>query len=162
MFHRVTAAAFVAAVTLTSGTAGVAHADVSRGVISAFTGQIVLTKDDLPEGKNDKDTIAKIKAAQLKVVEGTDNDKVMYWHFKYTAFLTRTGSANLKLEFYTDDKDHKYVANQSLSGVDAKSNVLSGDISINEDEGLTKGKAYNVRLETEKDVVVAETKATFK
>ena len=36
------------------------------------------------------------------------------------------------MEFYTDDKDHKYVANQSLSGVDPKNNVISGDISIND------------------------------
>lgn len=152
----------VVAFALATVTALTARADVSRGVISAFQGQLVLTKEELPEGKNDKDTVAKIKAAQLKVVEGKANDDVMYWHFHYTAFLTRTGSSNLKLEFYTDDKDHKYVANQSLSGIDPKNNVISGDISINEDEGLTKGKSYVVQLENDKDVVVAKATATFK
>lgn len=147
---------------LLASLAGVARADVSPGVISAFRGQLVVTKDELPEGKNNADTIAKIKAAALKVVEGKQNDDVMYWHFHYTAFLKFTGNANLKLDFYTDDKDHKFVANQSLSGVDAKSNVLSGDIAINEDEGLTKNKSYVVRLETEKDQVVAEAKVLFK
>ena len=46
---------------------GVANAEMSRGVIAAFKGQLVISKSDLPEGKNDKDTIAKIKGA--KVIE---------------------------------------------------------------------------------------------
>ena len=45
---------------------GVANADLSRGVISTFRGQLVISKDELPEGKNDKETTAKIKAASLK------------------------------------------------------------------------------------------------
>ncbi len=152
----------LATVLATSVIAVVAHADVSQGVISTFRGQIVITKDDLPDGKGDKDTIAKIKAAQLKVLEGKPNDDGMIWHFHYTAFLNRTGNSSLKMEFYTDDKDHKYVANQSLSGVDPKNGVLSGDISISEDEGLNKGKAYVIKLETEKDQPVSETHLTFK
>ncbi|MCX5743663.1 MAG: hypothetical protein NT062_14320 [Proteobacteria bacterium] len=138
--------------------ASAAYADLSRGVISNYRGQLVVSKDELVEAKNDKETIAKINGARLKVVEGKKNDDVVFWHFHYTAFLAKTGSANLKLEFY-DDK--KLSANQSLTGVDPKNAVLSGDIAINEDEGLTKGKTYTIRLENDKDQVVAETKVQF-
>lgn len=140
---------------------GIAHADLSRGVISAYRGQIVITKEDLPEGKNDKDTISKINAARVKSLDGKVNDEVSTWSFHYTAFLKSTGSANMKLEFYTKDKN-QLSANQSLSGVDPKNAVISGDISISEDEGLTKGKTYVVKLESEKGAVVAETELTFK
>jgi hypothetical protein len=159
MSRRTVSTALFFAATLFGGSA---YADLSRGVISTFRGQFVVSKAELPEGKTDKDTVTKIKSAQLKEVTGTASDDVTAWSFHYTAFLTKTGSSSLKVEFYTDDKDKKYVANQSLSGVDPKNAVLSGDISINEDEGLTKGKAYVIKLENEKNQVVAETRVVFK
>jgi hypothetical protein len=133
-------------------------ADVSRTVISAFHGQLVVTKDDLPEGKNDKDTIAKIKAAQLKSLEGTPKGDVTGWNFHYTAFLTKTGATHLKLEFLNGEK---LAADQQLDGVDAKSSVLTGDISIDEDEGLAKGKTYTVQVMNGSSVV-AKTTLTMK
>lgn len=137
-----------------------ASADMSRGVISAFRGQLVISKDELPEGKNDKDTISKIRAAQLKELTGTTNEDVTYWHFHYTAFLTKTGVSTLKLEFMKDGKN--LAADQRLDGVDLKSPVLTGDISINEDEGLAKGKTYTVQLVTANEQVVAKTTLTMK
>jgi len=137
---------------------GVASADLSRGVISNFRGQLVISKDELPEGKNDKDTISKIKSAQLKELQGTKNEDVVYWHFHYTAFLSKTGNTHLKLEFL---KDGKLSADQSLDGIDAKSAVLSGDIAINEDEGLAAGKTYTVELLGAGDAVVAKTTLTM-
>lgn len=137
---------------------GVANADLSRGVISSFHGQLVITKDELPEGKNDRDTISKIKSAQLKEVQGTKNEDVVYWHFHYTAFLAKTGNTHLKLEFL---KDGKLSADQSLDGIDGKSSVLTGDISINEDEGLAAGKTYTVQLIGAGDAVVAKTTLTM-
>lgn len=133
-------------------------ADVSRTVISAFHGQLVVTKDEIPEGKNDKDTIAKIKAAQLKSIEGTPKGDVTGWNFHYTAFLTKTGATHLKLEFLSGDK---LAADQQLDGIDAKSAVLSGDISIDEDEGLAKGKTYTVQVMNGSSVV-AKTTLTMK
>ena len=131
-----------AAVVLTLS--NVAFADLSRGVISAFKGQLVISKADLPEGKNDKDTIGKIKAAKLSEVTGTMQEDVAYWNFHYTAFLNKAGSTTLKMEFYADGK--RFVADKTLDGVDPKSSVLTGDISINEDEGLAKGKAYVIKV----------------
>jgi len=137
----------------------VVQADVSSGVISAFRGQLVISKDELPDGKNDKETITKIKAVQLKELLGTKNDDVVYWHFHYTAFLKQLGASALKLEFMNGTK---LSADQRLDGVDPKSNVLSGDISINEDEGLAAGKTYTVQLVNAKDQVVATTTLVMK
>ncbi len=140
-----------------------AQADMSRTVISTFSKQFVVSKDDIPEGKNDKETIAKIKSVALHEISGvTTGDDVTAWHFHYTAFLARTGSTTLQVRFYTDDKEHRFAANTKLDDVNPKSSVLSGEITIDENEGLAKGKAYDVKLETEKDVVVAETKLLMK
>ena len=39
---------------------------------------------------------------------------------------------------------------------------MVGDISINEDEGLTKGKTYVIKLVNPKNQVVAQTTLSFK
>ena len=70
---------------------------MSRSVISAFKGQLVVSKGDLPEGKNDKDTISKIKGERLKEIKGEKNEDVTSWYFHYTAFLSKAGSSKLKL-----------------------------------------------------------------
>jgi hypothetical protein len=144
------------------GWGSVASAEVSKNVITAFKGDLVITKGDLPEGKTEKDTVAKIKAERLKELTGEAQDNVVYWHFHYTAFLSKPGATHLKMEFYTNDKDKKYAADKQLEGVDPKSTVLSGDISINEDEGLSKGKPYLIKLVTDKDVVVASSALVMK
>ena len=140
--------------------ASTASADMSRGVISSFRGQLVISAGELPEGKNDAYTVKKIKAAQLKELTGTTNEDVTYWHFHYTAFLNKTGATTLKLEFMKEG--NKLSADQRLDGVDPKSSVLTGDISINEDEGLAKGKTYTVQLVTANDSVVAKATLTMK
>jgi hypothetical protein len=150
--------AAVFAVALAASARPVFAEDVSRAVISAFRGQFVVTKDDLPEGKNDKDTISKIKAARLKTVEGTAKGDVTGWNFHYTAFLTKGGATHLKLEFLNGDK---LSADQGLDGVDPKSMVLTGDISIDEDEGLSKGKTYTVQVMNGSSIV-AKTTLTMK
>lgn len=138
--------------------ASLASADVSRNVISAFRGQIVITKDDLPEGKNDAETIKKIKAANLSTLEGNGDAENATWHFHYTAFLLKGGASDLKLEFL---KDGKLSADKRLEGVDPKQNVLTGDISIDENEGLAKGKTYTIEL-SQGSTVVAKTTLTMK
>jgi len=158
--RRLMSAAFVIAAAL--GWSGAVSAEVSRNVITAFKGDLVITKGDLPEGKTEKDTIAKIKSERIKELVGEAKDDVVYWHFHYTAFLTKAGASSLKMEFYTNDKPSKFVADNRLEGVDPKSMVLSGDISINEDEGLSKGKTYLIKLVTDKDVVVASTPLVMK
>ncbi len=143
-------------------TAGVAHADLSKKVIAAFKGQIVVTAAEVEPGASDKATIDAYKKARLKEVKGEPNaDEVVAWRFFYTAFLKSTGATDMKLEFYQGDK---YVANESLTGIDPRSTVLSGEIDINEDEGPTKGKSYVVKLVGQvrgKEVVFATTPLTL-
>jgi hypothetical protein len=154
-------AVLAAAVTATGGWR-IASADVSRNVIAAFKGEMVITKGDLPEGKTDKETIAKIKGERLKELTGEAKNDVTGWYFHYTAFLSRTGATQLKMEFYTNDKYKKFVADKRIDGVDPKTPALSGEISIDEDEGLSKGKPYIIKLVTDKDVVVASTPLVMK
>ncbi len=156
MSLRMMPAAVLAAALVVSG---VASADMSRPVISAFKGQLVVSKAELPEGKNDKDTIAKIKAAKVVALTGEAQEDVTYWNFHYTAFLSKTGAQKLKMEFYNGKQ---LAADKTLDGIDPKSAVLAGDISINEDEGLAKGKTYTVKLVNERDQVVATTPLTMK
>lgn len=155
MFRRILPVAILAVAAMASGSA---HADVTPGVISAFHGELVVTKDELPEGKSDRDTIAKIHAAREKEVTGEPKGDVTAWTFHYTAFLTRTGASSLKLWFL---QGKQLSADKNLDGIDPKSKVLTGDISIDEDEGVTKGKTYTVELTTGKSVV-AKTTLTFK
>ena len=131
---------------------------MSKPVISAFKGQVVVSSDELPTGKNDKDTIAKIKKAQVKELTGTASEDVTSWNFHYTAFLSKTGASHLKMEFMKGDK---LSADKQLDGIDPKSAVLSGDISINEDEGLAKGNTYTIRL-VAGSTVVAKTSLIMK
>jgi hypothetical protein len=138
-----------------------ATADVSsKNVIGAFKGQLVITKNEVSEGKNDKETIAKIKAEKLSEIKGEKNDDVVYWNFHYSAFLNRTGATKLKMEFYRDGK--QLSADKQLDGIDPKSAALFGQISINEDEGLAAGKTYVIKLVTDKDVVVSSTTLVMK
>jgi hypothetical protein len=154
-------AALVALVALTLWS-DVAFADLSKNIITAFKGELVITKGELPEGKTEKDTIAKIKTERLKELTGEAHGDVTYWHFHYTAFLAKPGSTQLKMEFWTNDKDKKFVADNRLDGVDPKITVLSGEISINEDDGLVKNRPYLIKLVTEKDVIVASTPMMMK
>src|SRR5262245_12500782 len=158
--HRwISTAALVA---LAVGSGGIASADLSKNVISAFKGELVITKGELPEGKTEKDTIAKIKAERLKELTGEARGDVTYWRFHYTAFLSKPGATHLKMEFWTNDKDKKFVADNRLDGVDPKITVLSGEISINEDDGLLKSRPYVIKLVNDKDVVVASTPMLMK
>ena len=156
--HRILSAAVLAAAVVSAG-ATEASADVSRAVITAFKGQLVVSKGELPEGKTNKETIAKIKAAKVTSVEGDVRDDVAYWNFHYAAFLSRTGAVRLKLEFYNGKQ---LAADKTLDEIDPKSGLLTGDISISEDEGLSKGKTYTVKLVTDKDATVASTTLTMK
>lgn len=151
MSRSISAAAV--AIALMVGASTLAHAELSKGVSAAFKGQLIVSDGELPSGKNDKDTIAKIKKAQLKELAGSPKGDVTAWNFHYTAFLKKAGSSKLKLEFL---KGGKLAADQQLDGIDPKSAILSGDITIDEDEGLSKGSTYTVQLVTGSGAVVSK------
>lgn len=137
-----------------------ADAEISKTVIASFRGQLVISKDELPEGKNDKETIAKIKAAKLTELTGEVSNDVTVWSFHYAAFLNRTGATALKLEFWRDGK--QYAADKRLENVDPKGSLLTGEITIDEDENITKGKSYVIKLVAGADTVVASTTLLMK
>jgi hypothetical protein len=145
-------AVVVVAVAVLAG--GVASADMSKGVIASFRGQLVITKGELPEGKNDKETIAKIKSAKLTELKGEMNGDVKQWTFNYAAFLSKTGATSLKLEFWKDGK--QYAADKSLSGVDPKSSLLTGEISIDTDENVNENTSYVLKLVAGGNTTVAQ------
>ena len=153
MSRRVMSAAILAVAVLLLTSQSVS-ADMSKGVIAAFRGQLVISKGELPTGKNDKDTIAKIKKEQIKDLQGTKQEDVTSWYFSYTAFLNKTGQKHLKMEFM---KGNKLAADKQLDGIDPKSAILTGDININEDEGLAAGNTYTIQLVTSSGAVVSKT-----
>ena len=153
----ISAAAVLAVAVLATSTPS--YADMTKQVIAAFKGQLIISKGELPVGKNDKETIQKIKKEQLKEITGTAQEDVTSWYFSYTAFLSKTGAKNLKMEFL---KGGKLAADKQLDGIDPKSGVLTGDISINEDEGLAKGNTYQIQLVTSGGAVVSKTTLIMK
>lgn len=121
-----------------------AQADVSKKVIASFKGKMLVSEAPLEAAGDDKATIAAWKSKNVATLKGHQNgNDVQEWTFNYTAFLSKTGSSSLKLEFYDGAK---YSADRTLTGVDPKDPVLEGDITIDEDEGLTKGKKYTLKL----------------
>jgi len=156
MSNRLMSAAVLVALVATGG---VASAGLSKKVTSTFKGQLIVSTEELPEGSSDKETIAKIKAAKVTSLTGEAQDDVTHWNFHYAAFLSKTGSTALKLEFY---KGKQLAADKRLSGVDPKTPVLIGQISINEDEGLAKGNTYTIKLVNERDQAVSTAQVTFK
>lgn len=142
-------------------TAAPAQADMSKKVIAAFKGKIIVSNAPLESQGDDKATIAKIKKDTLTTVVGAPGgDDVHAWTFVYTAFMAKaSGVTTLTLEFYDGTK---YVADQKLTGVDPKMTVLEGEVSITEDDGLTKGKKYTLKLVKGENTVLASTTIEMK
>lgn len=127
--------------------AGVVHADVSKKVQKTFAGDILITDTALPEASDSPDeTIALYKKSAVKVLKHQQgSDDVASWSFYYTAFMKKPpGVSEMSLDFYAPGG--KYVANKRLMGISPKIPVLTGFLSITEDDGLTRGKEYSIRL----------------
>lgn len=155
------------AVALVIATSGLAHADLSKKVQKALTGQIIITDGPLAqEGASDAETIAAFKKANLKEVKHTEVEDVAEWTFDYTAFLKKPPKvSNLSIDFYTADREKRYVANKGLMGVDPNLPVLTGTLTISEDDGPTRGKTYVIKITGKvkgKEVTFAETKLKLK
>jgi hypothetical protein len=139
-----------------------AEAAFSDGVVAAFKGKILISGAAVAEAKSDKETIAKLKAAQLSELAGKAGDDGESWTFHYTAFLKKTGNVALKLQFVSAEVDGRLATETAISIPDVELPVLSGELTIGESRGLTRGKAYLLKLVNDKGEVVAKTSATFK
>jgi hypothetical protein len=140
----------------------VAEAKLSDAVVTAFKGKIVLSRAAIADAANDKETIARVKAAQLQELAGKAGDDGQSWTFHYTAFLKKTGNVGLKLQFVSADADGRLANETSIPIPDVDSPVLAGELTVGESRGLTRGKAYLLKLVNDKGEVVAKTSATFK
>jgi hypothetical protein len=140
----------------------IAEAKLSDAVVAAFKGKIVLTRVAVAEGATDKDTIAKLKAAQLSELAGKPGDDGESWTFHYTAFLKKTGNVSLQLQFVSAELDGRLANETALPIPDVESPVLTGELTIGESRGLSRGKAYLLKLVNDKGDVVAKTSATFR
>jgi hypothetical protein len=159
-FRRPSAAVLVVAAYLAA--AAVAHAALSDAVVAAFRGKIVLSRGPIPEGASDKETIAKLKAAQLRELGSTTGPDGAVWRFHYTAFPKKLGDGGLKVQYISGEKDQRFAAESTIPVIDPQSGVLSGDLSMNENQGLSRGKAYVIQFVNDKDEVVAKASAVFK
>lgn len=156
---RRTAAALVVVLALVSAANA---AELSEAVVAAFRGKIVLTRAAVAPAATDKETIAKLKAAQLPELTGKTTDEGQAWRFHYTAFLKKTGNEGLRVRFISGEKDGRFAAETSIPIPDVEAPVLTGDLSISESQGLSRGKAYVLQLVNDKGEVVAKTSAVFK
>lgn len=152
---------------LTFALLGTAHAGVSKKVQKVFRGQILITDGPLPEATgDDAATVSALKKARVKELKHTELDGVAEWSFDYTAFLKKKPkTSSLSVDFYTADKAKLYVANKGLMGIDPNLTVLSGTLTINEDDGLNRGRTYIIKVTGKvkgREVTFAETKVKFK
>ena len=148
---------------LALGAAGpVAEAKLSDAVVAAFRGKLILTRGPVAEGPTDKETIAKLKAAQVQALVGTPTDDGQSWTFHYAAFLKKTGNVALKLQFVSGEQDRRFAAETAIPIPDVDSPVLTGEVTIGETQGLSRGKAYVLKVVNDKGEVVAKTSALLK
>jgi hypothetical protein len=141
---------------------GVAAAQPSEGVVAAFRGKIVLTRAAVAPGASDKETIAKLRAAQLAEIAGASTDDGQVWRFHYAAFLKKTGNVALKMRYISGEQDRRTVTETAIPILDVESPVLTGDLAASERQGLERGKAYVLQLVNDKGEIVAKTSAILK
>src|SRR4051812_27522355 len=142
--------------------ASTAQAEPSDAVVAALRGKLIISRGPVAEGASDKETIAKLKAAQLAELAGKSTDEGESWRFHYTAFLKKTGNVGLRVRFISGEKDGRVATEVPIPIPDVESPVLTGDLSVSESQGLSRGKAYILQLVNDKGEVVAKASAIFK
>ena len=145
----------------------VAHAGMSKKVQNKFKGRILISDEELPDGDSSDDagTIRKFEKLHKTSVQSDKVDDVASWTFFYTAFLkTQPGSGGLTMDFHKTDKAKTYVANSRLE-VDSSLTIISGRLTIDENEGPNPGTAYDVIIRGKKggkEIELARTRLTLK
>lgn len=150
-------AAFAAVLLVAAG----ARADIPKKIQKKFRGQILITDAPLPEEVSAKDGVKIYKKLAKTSLKGEDLDGVMSWTFFYTAFLKKAPkTGDLTLDFHTADKEKLYVANKRLQ-INGNVTIISGKITITEDDGPNRNRTYHLILRAKKgnkEIEVAKTK----
>jgi hypothetical protein len=147
--------------------AGTARADLSEAVQKKFKGQILVSEAPLPESAaDDAEQIRQLQKAHTGVIAHRKSESVPVWRFHFIAFMSKKPAATqVALDFYTDDKKKDFVAQERLTGIDPKLTLLQAQAELSEDDGLSPGRSYVVRLTAEvkgKEIVLATTKLRTK
>ena len=142
---------------------GAARADLSEAVQKKFKGQIMVSEGPLPEtAADDADQIRQLQKAHTGVISHRKGESVPVWRFHFIAFMSKKpGATQVALDFYTDDKKKDFVAQERLTGIDPKLTMLQAQAELSEDDGLSPGRSYVVKLTAEvkgKEIVLATTK----
>lgn len=127
----------------------VASAGVPRTVQKAFNGEILITEVSFRavagSGVELIETLEKARLHELEPLDSTSS--TLMWGFHFIAFLDRAPRiGELSLDFYTTDGSGRYVTSQRLMGIDPAIRILSGDVTLSEDDGLRPGATYRVKL----------------
>jgi hypothetical protein len=141
-------------------------AGVSPAVCRAFRGEILVTAKPLgTPHPNSKKAIAEWRKLQVQEIKHEVVQGVPTWYWHYAAFLRRKPPAtSLTFEFYTDDKEALFKADKKI-GLSAATMVIQGTMSITEDDNITKGQRYVLKLVGDvrgKEVIYAKTRITLK
>lgn len=131
--------------------AGLARADLTTKVIKKYRGQILITDNALnfAVSGDTSQTIKTCEKNKLLVVKHADVDGTPTWTFYYTAFLTaKPRVSTLTMEFYYDmpGEGLELRADKTMVGVDRSLKTLQGRIRISEDDNVSTGKTYVVKL----------------
>jgi hypothetical protein len=143
--------------------AGLAHAEISKGVQAKLKGQILISPDGLAAtGDDDAATIKALKKASTDSLKHEKIGGLATWRFHFMAFMNKKpGATQVALDFYTDDKKKEFVAQKRLAGIDPSLTLLQSSVEITDDDGLSPGKSYLVKLTATikgKESVLATTK----
>jgi hypothetical protein len=155
----VLAALMVTALVLVA--AGPAAADVSEAVQKKLKGKMYLAAEPISlDGDGDAEVVKNLeKHARPTIKHHAESDGVASWRIAFVAFMNKKpGVSQVSLDFYTDDAKKAYVANKRLTGISPDIALLASEIDISEDDGLTRGRSYVVKLTATvkgKDVVLS-------
>jgi hypothetical protein len=143
--------------------AGDSQADVPLAVQKQLKGQILISPEQLPQtGETDAALLKSLKKANRTELKHSKVDGVATWRFHVMAFMNKKpGVTQVALDFYLDDKSKSFVAQERLAGIDRDLTMLVAQVDLSEDDGLTAGKSYVVKLTAEvkgKEVVLATAK----
>jgi|GEM_PF-3160496 len=144
---------------------------LTRRVQHKFRGRLIVTTSALSvTGRTQSEAVKAIKAAHQKAIAPARKDGgVAYYSFYWTAFMRRKPRAtSLSLEFYKKEGgkvSSGMSANKGLTGISPNVTILRGQTQISEDDGVTAGKTYKVKLVATiggRDHTLASTFLTFK
>ena len=152
----------ILALTMLTLFAGSAQASITKRVHKAFRGKLLVSEQAVvTQDEDPKATIKALKSASKKQLKHIMEDGVATWPMHFIAFMKRApGATQISLDFYTNDREKRYVASKRFSGIDPTIKLLQSRIEITEDDGVKRGVSYILKLTAQvkgKEIVLAKT-----